>query len=409
MRPSCRLIALLSATIAGACGSPGTPGVFPATDLARMTWNEVTTRARGTTVRYAMWAGDEARNRFYQGPGADVLRRDLEITLSIVPLGDTSDLVSKLVTEKAAGLGRGSVDLVWINGANFRTAKQAGVLWGPFTQVLPNLQHFDPAAIQYDFGTSTEGLEAPYEQAQFVFAYDTARIAAPPATFAELRSWIHAHPGRFTYPAIPDFTGSSFARHFLLHSGEAPPSAFAERFDAGLYARASKPVIESLHAMKPYLWRKGETFPATLAELDRLFVNGEIDFSMNYSPTFASDKIARGEFPASVRTFVPADGTIADYSFLAIPFNAPNPAGALAVINTFMSPAHAIMRARAMGGLFPLRSEHLSAAEREAVDALPRGPATLPLATLATRRIQDAHAEYVDRFERDWRTEVLQR
>ena len=404
-----RLIVILSATIAIACGSARPSDMFPATDLARMTWNEVTSRARGSTVRYAMWAGDEARNRFYQGPAADALRRDLDITLTIVPLADTSDLVSKLMTEKAAGSRRGSVDLVWINGANFRTAKQAGILWGPFVQALPNLQHFDPDAIQHDFGTSTDGLEAPYEQAQFVFAYDTVRIATPPATFAELCSWIHEHPGRFTYPAIPDFTGSSFARHFLLHSGEAPPSAFAERFDAGLYDRASKPVIEALHAMKPYLWRKGETFPATLAELDRLFVNGEIDFSMNYSPTFASDKIARGEFPASVRTFVPNDGTISDYSFLAIPFNAPNPAGALAVINTFMSPTHAIMRARAMGGLFPLQLDRLSATERDAVEALPRGPATLPLTTLATRRIQDAYAEYVDRFERDWRTEVLQR
>ena len=404
-----RLIVMLSATIAIACGSTRPSDMFPSTDLARMTWNEVASRARGSTVRYAMWAGDEARNRFYQGPAADALRRDLDITLTIVPLADTSDLVSKLMTEKAAGLSRGSVDLVWINGANFRTAKQAGILWGPFVQALPNLQHFDPDAIQHDFGTSTDGLEAPYEQAQFVFAYDTVRIATPPATFAELCSWIHEHPGRFTYPAIPDFTGSSFARHFLLHSGEVPPSAFAERFDAGLYDRVSKPVIEALHAMKPYLWRKGETFPATLAELDRLFVNGEIDFSMNYSPTFASDKIARGEFPASVRTFVPNDGTISDYSFLAIPFNAPSPAGALAVINTFMSPTHAIMRARAMGGLFPLRLDRLSATERDAVEALPRGPATLPLTTLATRRIQDAYAEYVDRFERDWRTEVLQR
>jgi putative spermidine/putrescine transport system substrate-binding protein len=403
------LLVLLSAAIAVACGSAGTSDAFPATDLARMTWSDVTGRARGTTVRYAMWAGDEARNRFYQGPAAEALRRDLDISLAIVPLGDTSDLVSKLVTEKAAGLRRGSVDLVWINGANFRTAKQAAILWGPFVQALPNLEHFDPVAIQHDFGTSTDGLEAPYEQAQFVFAYDTARVTSPPATFAELRSWIHDHPGRFAYPAIPDFTGSAFARHFLLHGGEAPPSTFTERFDADLYARASKPVIELLHEMKRYLWRNGGTFPATLAELDRLFVNGEIDFSMNYSPTFASDRIARGEFPASVRTFVPNDGTIADYSFLAIPFNAPNAAGALAVINTFMSPAHAIARARAMGGLFPLRTEHLSETEREAVEALQRGPATLPLATLAARRIQDAHAEYVDRFERDWRTQVLQR
>ena len=219
-----RLVVVLSATIAVACGSAGPSEMFPAADLARMTWSDVTNRARGSTVRSGMWAGDEARNRFYQGPAADALRRDLEITLTIVPLADTSDLVSKLVTEKAARLDRGSVDLVWINGANFRTAKQAGILWGPFVQALPNLQHFDPVAIQHDFGTSTDGLEAPYEQAQFVIAYDMARIATPPATFAELRSWIRDHPGRFTYPAIPDFTGSSFARHFLLHSGAAPPA-----------------------------------------------------------------------------------------------------------------------------------------------------------------------------------------
>lgn len=406
--PMRRLIAVLLATIAVACGS-GTSEWFPATDLSAMTWSEISGRARNTTVHYAMWTGDEARNRFYQGPAADTLRQDLAITLTIVPLADTSDLVNKLVTEKAAGLLRGSVDLVWINGANFRIAKRAGILWGPFVQALPNFQHFDPVATRFDFGTTTDGLEAPYEQAQFVFAYDSARIAAPPASFAELLDWIREHPGRFTYPAIPDFTGSSFTRHFLLHSGKAPPSAFTERFDPDLYARASKPVIELLHAMKPSLWRKGETFPATLAEMDRLFVNGEIDFTMNYSPTFASDKIARGEFPATVRTFVPKDGTISDYSFLAIPFNAPNPAGALAVINTFMSPAHAIARARAMGGLFPLRAAHLSTSERDDVAALPRGAATLPLTELAAHRIQDAHAEYVDRFEKDWRTGVLQR
>ena len=408
--PSRRLIVVLIAVIAlEACRAADPIETFSAEELARTTWADVVRRARGTAVTYAMWAGDEARNRFYQGEAADALRRDLEITLNIVPLGDTSDLVGKLLNEKAAGATRGSVDLVWINGANFRTAKQGGVLWGPFVPALPNLRYFDERAAARDFGTATDGLEAPYEQAQFVFAYDSARIPAPPDSFADLQAWIRTHPGRFTYPAIPDFTGSSFARHFLLHQGDVPPASFAGHFDEALYARASKPVFALLREMKPYLWRRGETFPATVAELDRLFVNGEVDFSMNYSPTFASDKIARGEFPPTVRTFVPAEGTISDYSFLAIPFNAPNPAGALTVINALMSPAHALMRARAMGGLFPLRLEQLTVAEREAAESLPRGPATLALATLAGRRIQEADAEYVDRFERDWRAEVLQR
>ena len=406
MRRSCLALALVAAA-AHAC-SPGPVATFTAEELAGTAWPDVVGRGRGTTVSYAMWSGDEARNRFYQGPAAESLRRQFDIRLRIVPLADTSDLVAKLVNERAAGSMRGSVDLVWINGANFRTAKQGGVLWGPFVGALPNRRYFDERATERDFGTSTDGLEAPYEQAQFVLAYDSRRVPNPPDTFAALRQWIASSPGRFTCPAIPDFTGSAFARHFLLHHG-GTPARFAEPFDERFYAAVSTPVLAMLRDMKPSLWRRGETFPATVAELDRLFANGEVDFSMNYSPTFASDKIARGEFPPTVRTFVPAEGTIADYSFLAIPFNAPNPAGALVVINELMSPAHALMRARAIGGLFPLRLDRLGTADREAAEALPRGPAMLPLNILAARRIQEAHAEYVDRFERDWRVEVLQR
>jgi putative spermidine/putrescine transport system substrate-binding protein len=410
MSPRLVLLAtLVVLTLCQACRPAQTTTEFSPAELTRTAWADVVNKARGATVHYAMWAGDEARNRFYQGPVADSLRRELDLTLRIVPTGDTTDLISKLVNEKAAGLRRGSVDLVWINGANFRTAKQGRLLWGPFAPALPNLRYFDQQATARDFGTSTDGLEAPYEQAQFVLAYDSARTPQPPHSLGDLQAWIHAHPGRFTYPAIPDFTGSAFARHFLLHAGGAAPALFTEPFDEGLYARASKIVFALLREMKPSLWRRGETFPATVADLDRLFVNGEIDFSMNYSPTFASEKIARGEFPATVRTLVLDEGTISNYSFLAIPFNAPNPAAALVVINEFMSPAHALARAGAVGGLFPLRLDHMSASERAAAEALPVGPATLPLATLARRRVEEAQAEYVDRFERDWRAEVLVR
>jgi putative spermidine/putrescine transport system substrate-binding protein len=234
-------------------------------------------------------------------------------------------------------------------------------------------------------------------------------VTSPPKTIDELRTWIHAHPGRFTYPAIPDFTGSAFIRHVLQHAGGAPPSAFVERFDRDLYARAAKAALAYLRDIKPYLWRNGETYPATPAELNRLFVNGEIDFSMNYGPAFASERIARGEFPSTVRTFVFDEGTIANYSYLAIPFNAANAAGALVAINYLMSPAHALDRARAIGGLFPLRLDRLSAADRGATDALPRGPATLSLEELTAHRIVEADAEYLQRLERDWRSEVLQR
>ena len=59
---------------------------------------------------------------------------------------------------------------------------------------------------------------------------------------------------------------------------------------------------------------------------------------MSYGPSFASERIARGEYPATARTFVFDEGTIGNYSYLAVPFNADNPAGALVVINHLMSP-----------------------------------------------------------------------
>ncbi len=374
-----------------------------------MPWQAVVARARGTTVSFAMWTGDEARNRYFQGPVTEALKRDFDVTLQIVPLGDTVEMVNKLLNEKQAGkTSAGSADMVWINGENFRTAKQGGVLWGPFADRLPNIKYYDEQSRARDFGTPIDGYEAPWQRAQFVVAYDSARTPEPPRSIEALRDWIKTHPGRFTYLAPPDFTGSCFLRHVLFHFGGGA-RAFQGGFDEALYARASAATVDYLNEIEPYLWRKGETYPATPKEVDRLFANGEIDFAMSYGPSFASERIARGEYPPTVRTLVFDEGTIGNYSFLAIPFNAPNVAGALVAIDYLMSPAHAVEKSRALGSVFPIPLDRLSPEERAAVEALPRGPATLSDAELSSHLVPEADAEYLDRLERDWRERVLKR
>jgi hypothetical protein len=43
--------------------------------------------------------------------------------LEIVPLADVADAINKLLNEKSAGVASGgSIDFIWINGENFRTA-----------------------------------------------------------------------------------------------------------------------------------------------------------------------------------------------------------------------------------------------------------------------------------------------
>jgi putative spermidine/putrescine transport system substrate-binding protein len=407
----CLALALAAACLLLACSRPR-PGDAPALTPAQfvsLPWEEVVSRARGTTVNYGMWAGDEARNRYFQTSVAAALKQKYDLTLRLVPNSDVAEAVNKLLNEKGAGkTSGGSIDFVWINGENFRTAKQAGVLWGPFAESLPNIRYYDEEARGRDFGTPIEGLEAPWQRAQFVIAYDTARVPEPPRSIEALRGWIKAHPGRFTYIAPPDFTGSVFIRHLLLHFGGGAQN-FQRGFDEALYQKAAAATVEYLNDIEPHLWRKGETYPASPGEADRLFANNEIDFTMSYGPSFASDKIARGEYPPTVRTFVFDAGTIGNYSFLAVPFNAANVAGALVAINYLMSPEHAIEQGRALGTLFPMRLDRLSEEERQAVNALPRGPATLPLETLAAHQLPEPDAQYLERLEKDWAEKVLRR
>ncbi len=59
--------------------------------------------------------------------------------------------------------------------------------------------------------------ESPWGSAQVVMIYDSKRTPHPPQTVGDLLAWIRPNPGRFTYPAPPDFTGSVFVRHVFYH------------------------------------------------------------------------------------------------------------------------------------------------------------------------------------------------
>lgn len=397
-----RALFLLSFLVVASC-RPTPPRQAPSPEqLSSTAWPEIVERARGSEVSFAMWAGDEDRNRYFRGVVADALQQRYGIKLRIAPFNDTAEIINKLHTEKRAGrVMDGSIDMVWINGENFRSARQAGVLWGPFADKLPNIRHYPDSARRADFGTPTEGFEAPWQRSQFVFAYDTARVAQPPRDLEALQAWIEAHPGRFTYVAPPDFTGSAFIRHVLLRQG-AP-----DKLDERHYAVASEAAIEYLKGIRPYLWRRGETYPATTRELDRLFANQQVDFSMSYGPSFASVRIERGEFSSSTRTFVFDSGTLSNYNYLAIPFNASNIPGALVVIDHFLSFDQLLDLSRVLKSPFPLDLSKLTAGQRQSVAKLPRGPATLPDEELSSHAIPEPHAEYLIRFEKDWRAKVL--
>ncbi|MBL9057047.1 MAG: extracellular solute-binding protein, partial [Rhodobacteraceae bacterium] len=144
-------------------------------------------------------------------------------------------------------------------------------------------------------------------------------------------------------------------------------------------------------------------FPASEPALGQLLADGEVDISFAFNPGRASAEIAAGNLADTVRTFVLAGGTIGNASFVAIPFNAAEPAAAQVVANLLLDPE---VQARAqdpaiLGFQTVLNLNALNAADRARFDGLALGVATLPPAALGPALLEP-HASWMTRIAEDW-------
>ncbi|MBC7675496.1 MAG: hypothetical protein H7173_05475, partial [Rhodoferax sp.] len=98
--------------------------------LIAMTWDQIVDQARGGTVNWFMWGGSDSINQYVSGYIGGILMADYGITLNRVGLTDTVEAVNIVLGEKQAGVtDKGSVDMIWINGENFRTLRQGDMVW----------------------------------------------------------------------------------------------------------------------------------------------------------------------------------------------------------------------------------------------------------------------------------------
>ncbi len=390
------VLALCGSVQAGETPVPGGP------------FEEIEKQAEGTEVRWAMYGGWAHVNAWVDTYVARQLKERYTIRLTRVPM-DAGVFVNKLLNEKAAGKRKGTIDLLWINGENFKNAREAGLLFGPFASLLPHVQQYvDPNSVAHDFGYPVEGYEAPFGKAQFVFEYDTAVMDEPPRTVAALKAWIKDHPGRFTYPQPPDFTGSAFIRQ-LFYAVTGGHEQYLNGYEPDLFTRQSPRLWAWLKEVEPWLWQEGRTYPKDSATLDTLFARGEVDLGMSYHPPHAQNKILEGTYPDTVRTFVFEDGSLYNIHYTAIPFNAPNKAGAMVVSNFLLSVDAQLSKYRppAWGDFPALDLQRLSPGDRERFEAVDLGPATLGSADLAPVGVPEIPAGYLEALEKGWEEHVL--
>ncbi|HEX6957059.1 MAG TPA: ABC transporter substrate-binding protein [Ferrovibrio sp.] len=399
------LVLAAAALAAAALAAIAGPAAAQNAEIQNSDWDAVLRAARGQTVYFNAWGGDDRTNAFIRWAGEQTEMR-YGVAIRHVKLRDTAEAVARVVAEKAAGKTEdGSVDLIWINGPNLLAMKQQKLLYGPVTQRLPNFRLVDvqgkPATV-IDFTLPVDGMAAPWAMAQIVFIYDAARVKEPPRSMAAMLDWAKAHPGRLTHPVVSNFLGATFLKQALYELTPDPAILQQPASDAN-FAAATAPLWAWYEALKPNLWRGGRQFPANGPAERQLMNDGEIDIMLSFNPNEASGAIADGTLPPSVRSYVLKRGTIGNASFVAIPFNAAHKEGAMVVANFLLSPeAQARMQdPDILGALTVLDLDGLAPADARRFAALPRGAATLSNAELG-RPLLEPHPSWMTRIAAEW-------
>lgn len=312
--------------------------LFPKAGFAA-NWAALEAQAKGQTVYFNAWAGSEPINAYIAWAGEQVKAR-YGVTLAHAKIADAAEVVRRVRDEVKSGKSDGSADLVWINGENFHAMKAEKLLFGPFAPELPNFKYVDtegkPTTL-VDFAEPTDGLESPWGMAQLTFFGDGTKISVPPKSMNELVTFAKANPGRVSYPAPPDFHGTTFVKQ-ALHESITDQSVLPLRADSVEFHRAAAPLFDLLDSLHPHLWRAGQQFPQSQAQLKQMLADGELLMALTFNPNEPANLAASGELPSTTVAWQHRAGTIGNTHFVAIPINSKATAGAQVVANFLLSP-----------------------------------------------------------------------
>lgn len=378
--------------------------------LIGKSWDDVVSMAKGGEVNWFLWGGSDNINQYVSEFVGGILKKDYDITLNRVGLSDTVEAVNIVLGEKESGVvDKGSVDMIWVNGENFRTMKQGGLAFCGYTDTLPNneLVDWNNPSIANDFGVPVDGCEVPWSKTQFAFAYDTARMESPPKSIPEILAWAKANPGKFTYPAPPDFNGSVFVRHVFYYAAGGVDNLLGE-FDQAKYDEAATKTWAILNELEPSLWREGKTYPASVSAMEQLYANSEVDLTFNYEPAGVGLNIENGVFPPTTQGYGLTDGTIGNTNYTIIPFNSPNKAAAMVLQNVLLSGPVQYEKAlpTVWGAAAAIDVSRTSADIQAKFAAIEKHPNVVPAADLAKTALPELQSSWISAIEKGWLANV---
>lgn len=251
-----------------------------------------------------------------------------------------TDILEKLMSDKVNERKKGTIDLILLEDSGMKTFFDKELIYGPFLKKIPNYHSYinsDSLEAHYAEGMNLNGFAAPFGRKQLVFSMNEDNLDEPPVDFDELLGIIQKEKGRFTIPAPPNQTGVKFIETLVcnIEGWEKINELPADKEQVKLAIQDS---VEYMEYMKPYLWKEGTIFPENELDLDALFVEDSVMFSMSMDYNHTTNMLYEDAYPEGATSFVLGDGTVGTVSYLMIPYNSINKSGAMVIVNELLTP-----------------------------------------------------------------------
>lgn len=412
-------------------------------------WADVCDQAAGSEINFYMWSGDDSINDWVDTWLAPQLLDNYDITLTRVS-ANAVDVVSSTKAIVENGWNNGTVDLVWINGANFYELKSNNLAYGPWAKKVPSadVYNFEDASIEYDFGYPTAGYEMPYTGAQVIFVYDIGeRAVSTINSIKKIIDLIMNDQLSFTYAAPcytidretgmminGDHTGSVFMRHVFYYAIDKKldtTNGYLEfmddiEVDETLYAQVAPAFFKMLRDLEPHLYydyskyKKSKdyptgsnvvknVYPTSNSIVDDMFGNNDTDIQISYNPSYTELMVDASSWNTTSQGYVLTEGstagTIANTNFVAIPITSKNMLAAVVAGNFIGSPQAMYARANVnfLNQVYDTTSETFTTGGWNVpFDLTPHDLHNPTQTELSKDRLGELPSVYINRLETDW-------
>lgn len=331
------LILIIIGASFGACELPS--DLLSGNDPSAKSWALVEESAESSEVTIALDHANEIVVAWMKDDFTRHMKDAFDVKLVIVE--EDFETIKEIVSnDLAMETESGRYDMLLVEGNRFIEFLENDLLYGPFLESIPNaktLVDLDSVEFKFYEGFLNEGYLSPIGRQQLSMIYNQDVFYEAPQDYDEMLDYLKEYRNSFVYP---DPRTTIEGEYFI--TGVASRDINLEKLIA---AKSKEEVLELigsnmelLNDFEPYMYEKGRYYPKSIGEVDELFTEEELIFSMSMSYDHATEKAQSYEFPEGAASFVFDSGTTGNVEWIGIVANAPNKSGAMVVVNELISP-----------------------------------------------------------------------